>query len=60
MVWFFSYTQVCFGLVLALSSHHFFSVVTLPLPSPEVVAEGLKTEILAYVQILSWGGDKEA
>lgn len=53
MVWILAYSQVCFGLVLALSSHYLFSSVTLPLPSPETLAEGIKTEIVAYIQILS-------
>jgi len=52
MVWILAYSQVCFGVVLGLSTHYFFGVVTLPLPSPQILAEGIKTEILAYLQIL--------
>jgi hypothetical protein len=53
MVWIFAYSQICFGVVLAISSHYLLGAVSLPLPSAEILAEGIKTEILAYIQILS-------
>jgi hypothetical protein len=53
MVWILAYSQVCFGVVLGVCSHYILGAVTLPLPSPEVLADGIKTEILAYIQILS-------
>jgi hypothetical protein len=52
MVWFFAYTQVCFGVVLGFLTHYSLAAVTLPLPPPDVLASGIKTEILAYLQIL--------
>jgi hypothetical protein len=53
MVWILAYSQVCFGVVLGISSHYLLGAVTLPLPSPETLADGIKTEIVAYIQILS-------
>lgn len=43
-------TQSCSGLVLGLALH---VGVTLALPSVEVLAGGIKTELMAYLEILT-------
>jgi hypothetical protein len=50
MDWIFSDAQLCAGLVLNLLH---LAAVTLPLPSPEVLGQGIKTELLHYVNILT-------
>lgn len=46
MVWFFSNSQFCAGLVLDFA-------VSLPLPPPEVLGQGIKTELFRYLEILT-------
>jgi len=47
---FFSNAQFCSRLVLDFLH---LAAVSLPLPSPEVLGEGIKTELLRYVEILT-------
>jgi hypothetical protein len=48
--WIFSDAQFCARLVLDLLH---LAAVTLPLPSPEALGQGIKTELLRYVEILT-------
>jgi hypothetical protein len=51
MGWFFISVEVCCGLVLAFFNHYL--LVDLGLPSPEVLGQQIKTELMSYLDILT-------
>lgn len=51
MGWFFFSTKVCSGLVLGVLTHYL--LVDLGLPSPEVLGQQIKTELMSYLDILT-------
>ncbi len=52
MGWFFVSFEVCCGLVLGLFSHYLL-LVDLGLPSPEILGQQIKTELMSYLDILT-------
>jgi hypothetical protein len=53
MVGIFLYVEIGCGLVLAFLTHSLHLAVELALPSPDVLVAGIKTELMAYLDILT-------
>jgi hypothetical protein len=53
MVWLLFYVEIGSGLVLSFLSHSLHLALQLALPAPDLLVAGIKTELMAYLEILT-------